>query len=264
MKKLSYIILPVVLCITLSACTEGHQASDGSEETDDTALREATDVGGALLPQSADMGTEYIDSFIFIGESTTYHMKSRGVLSGGKNTQQVWAPKNGTMTLDATVCSVRIVYPETGAEMTIAEAMRLKRPERAVLTFGLNGAIEKIKRGEEYFRSCYLALINSIRSSSPDTRIIIQACFPIAEDMDTSNYSVDAQTLSGYIATINLWALRLANDEGIGYLNTYEALAEPSGFLRSELDVGDGYHLTAAAYEIILEYIRTHADTNGD
>lgn len=244
---LSIFSLFISVCVLCSCAPPRAQETTANTEADTSAL-EAT----------PDMGENYIDSIIFFGESTTYHIKSRGVLRDGKNTKQVWSPRSGTVNLDTTILGVKIIYPETGEEMTVAEAAQIKKPQRMILTFGLNGAVQKIKRGEEYFRSCYMSLINAIRTSSPDTVIILQSCFPIAEDMDMSNYSVDAPTLMGYINTINGWTRSLAGDNGLYYLNTSEALVNDRGFLLDDYDAGDGHHLTAAAYVRMLEYIRTH------
>ena len=85
----------------------------------------------------------------------------------------------------------------------------------------------------------------------------------LCEDMDVSNYSVDAATLMEYINIINGWTLALAEDEALYYLNTVEVLVNDRGFLLDEYDVGDGHHLTSAAYLRMLEYIRTHGVTEG-
>ena len=248
-KRLSIIFLCFLLCISGAGCTKG---PDG-----------ATAYAQALLPEGQDAGEEYIDSFIFLGESTTYHLKSRGVLKGGTATKQVWSNKLGTINLDATIVSLKIVYPQTNEELSIAEALRRSRPERILLTFGLNGAVDKIRRGEEYFKACYLSLIELIRETSPDTDIILQSCFPIGRDMDMSAYTVDALTLNGYIDIINSWTLRLAAREGLKYLNTAEALRDGEGFLKAEYASEDFYHLNTEAYRVILSYIRTHPYKEG-
>ena len=127
-----------------------------------------------------------------------------------------------------------------------------------ILTFGLNGATDKIRRGEEYFKKCYLTLVDIIRQSSPDTEIILQSCFPIGKRMDMSAYSIDAATLCAYIEQINTWTISLARHEGLKYLNTAEVLVDSEGFLKAEYCAEDSYHLNTAAYEAILLYIRTH------
>lgn len=242
-QKLSIIILCSLLCLASVGC---------DRDTRETAYTQA------LLGEGQDAGDDYIDGFVFLGESTTYHLKSRGVLSGGRNTTQVWSNKLGTINLDSGIAALSVVYPETEEEMPIADALQRKRPARMLLTFGLNGAVEKIARGEQYFKKCYLALIDVIRVASPETDIILQSCFPIGRDMDMSAYSVDAFTLCDYIDTINIWALELAEEQGLKYLNTAEILKDGEGFLREEYAEPDHCHLNTEAYEEILLYIRTH------
>ena len=248
------LLIAVTLCITLSLVS----CMDTTDVTQDTSDND-TDAGAPHV--LADKSEDYIDSFIFFGESTTYHMKSREVLSGGKSTKQIWAPKSGTVNLDTTTSSIKIVFPETGEEMTIGKALKKALPTRIMLTFGLNGATHKIKKGEEYFRTCYLSLINKIRESSPSTKIYLQSCFPISKSMDMSAYTVDAHTLNSYIDTINKWTARLAADEGLYYVDSAPCLKDGDGFLMNEYDSGDGYHLTVKAYEKILEYIRLNRQT---
>lgn len=255
MKYRLSIILILAFFSLLCSCSRTELASQVGAADKADQQRSA-----AILSQTADAGQEYVDSLIFFGESTTYHLKSRGVLTGGRDTRQVWAPEGGTVNLDSSISSVKIVYPLTGERLTVREAVERERPKRIILTFGLNGAVSKIKKGEEYFRSCYLSLIDEIRAGCPNTRIILQSCFPISADMNVSNFSVDAATLAEYIRLINSWTLRLAENEGLSYLDTSEVLVDGDGFLMTEYDVGDGHHLSREAYVRILEYIRTHED----
>ena len=242
----------VILCLLVS-CARETPLPAFSES--DTALQESSPV---LLKESADMGQSYLDSFIFLGESTTYHLIHRGVLRGGKRTTQVWGPDNGTINLDSTVTSLRIRYPDTGELLTIKEAAARKRPTYLVLTFGLNGAPRNVRLGKEYYKSVYRLLLDEIRAASPDTKILLQSCFPVAENMDMSNYSVTVEGLNDCIDTINGWVLELAEEYGLRYLNTAEVLTNERGMLCSEFQNGDGHHLTREAYVKILHYIRTH------
>ncbi len=227
-------------------------------ETEAPILNIFANATDSALTEGKDMGEEYINQFIFLGESTTSHLKNRGVLSGGTQTTQVWTTKSGTLMLDGTTSMCRIVYPESGEEIDISEAMSRKKPKYMLLTFGLNGAVKNVSRGENYFCGCYKKLISTLQEASPSTKIILQSCFPIAENMDMSNYSVDAKTLNQYIDMLNFWTSRLASELNIGYLNTSEALKNVDGFLYEKYQAGDGYHLTKEAYIEILKYIRTH------
>lgn len=247
-KKLS-LTVALSSALTLVSCKDSLRILDGM----------GADTPDASVP--TEKTEDYIDSFIFFGESTTYHLKSREVLSGGKDTKQVWAPMSGTVNLDSTTAALKIVFPETGEEITIGEALKKAQPQRIMLTFGLNGATYKIKKGEEYFRACYLALINKIRESSPSTEIYLQSCFPIARSMDMSAYTVDARTLNEYIDTVNSWTARLASDERLYYVDSAPCLKDNDGFLMKEYDGGDGFHLNRTAYEKILEYIKVNRPT---
>ncbi len=248
-KKLS-IFLPLIFALSLFSCTESVKHP----------LDTLSSVEAIGVPEGVDMGQEYIDSFIFFGESTTYHLKSRGVLSDGTNTLQVWGTKSCTAKLDITIKELRIVYPETNELMTVGEAAARKKPKRMFLCFGLNGAVGNIKKGAEHFKTCYRLLIDEIKKSSPSTEIFLASAFPVAENMDMSRYTVDVDTLNSYIATINSWTRELANEYGISYLNVAEPLTDSRGRLCIEYQVGDGHHLTAEAYKLVLKYIRTHAN----
>ena len=245
--RLSIPITVLVLTLVFTSCSENAVNTNAQSIADNV-----------ILAETEDKGQGYIDSLIFVGESTTYHLKSRGVLSGGSDTKQVWAPKNGTLNLDMSTKNVKIIYPETGEAITISQAAEREQPQYLVFTFGLNGAVQNINKGEDYYKACYRALIDSVRCASPKTRIILQSAFPVASNMDMSNYSVDVKTLNEYIDKINSWTLDLALCEGLRYLNTAEILKDSTGYLRYELQVGDGHHLQTEAYTEILEYIRTH------
>ena len=258
--KLLILTLAVSLVLFLFSCNSADKKKNNPKEstTNVPADTDAASLCDTLLGETEDRGMSYIDSFIFIGESTTYHMKNRGVLSGGTGTKQIWAPRSGTMTLDLTCDKIKIIYPETGEELTFYEASTKKRPEYVIMTFGLNGAVQNIKRGEDYFKTCYKKLINSVRSASPNTKIILQSAFPVADNMDMSSYSVSVETLNEYIDTINSWTYNIAVEENVRYLDTAEVLCDENNNLLSEYQSGDGYHLTKEAYEKILYYIRTH------
>lgn len=205
--------------------------------------------------QASNQNINYLDDITFLGESTTYHLKSRGVLSDGKETTQVWAPKSGTLMLDATISECRIVYPETREELSLENALKRKQPKIMLLTFGLNGATTFISRGSAYFKGCYQKLINLIKESSPSTEIIINACYPVAKNMDMSRYTINVSTLNDYISTINLWAKELAIENDLCFTDATKELKDTDDYLLPKLQAEDGYHLNTAAYEIILKHL---------
>ena len=72
----------VLLTLALSLCSCKPREVITDSPAGDTMV--SLDNLSYPLKKSEDMGQEYIDSFVFLGESTTYHLKSRGVLTDGK------------------------------------------------------------------------------------------------------------------------------------------------------------------------------------
>lgn len=209
-----------------------------------------------VLAETIDRGEDYLRRIVFVGDSTTYHLIARGALPDGVETKQVWCPSNGTLLLDASITTLKIVYPKTGAEMTVAEASALEKPEYMVLTIGLNGAHSFRK---EVYVGFYGKLIEAIKESSPETKIILQSVFPVAANEKTWTSLTPAE-LNLKIDTINGWAKELTlNYENVCFLDTQSVLRDGDMFLKNEYQSGDGIHLTADGYRAILRYVRTHA-----
>ena len=234
-----------MLCFAITRATGCKKAPD-STGGDPPSIPSSS---SAILGETEDMGQEYIDSMIFFGDSNTDHLRSYGMLKGGKNTTQVWSPKSQTVTLNSEITNVKIVYPETGEEMTVAEAVALKKPEYLVISLGTNGVAILT---ESQFKYCYNKLITAIKQASPHTKIIVQSIYPV-----TSSYTGFSNEK---INTANGWILEIAEESGIKYIDTASVLKDENGAMKESFnsDHHDGYHVNAAAYEKILNYLRTH------
>ncbi len=202
------------------------------------------------LKEGADAGQAYQDKIIFVGDSTTHHLRNREVLPGGKNTTQVWTPTSGTLTL-AYALTAKILYPETNTEMTIIEAASIKKPEIMVMTLGMNGISFM---DENNFKTVYTSLIQGVLEQSPNTKIILQSIFPRAQSVNESYASITQDMIN----TGNVWVRELAQECGVYYLDTQTILKDESGYLRAEYGVQDGIHISKEGYLAILQYIRTH------
>lgn len=211
------------------------------------------------LDETPDAGMAYIDQMIFFGESTTSHLRSRGVLTGGRDTPQVWDDaSSGTKTLSSKLLSETIDYPKTGEKLTIAEAVEREKPAYIVLSFGLNNISGFIANKSLYVNN-YSRLIRAIQTASPDTRIILQSVYPVT--LDCSAWKENGATVSEYTRTLNSWLPEIAASfENVRFVDTASVLTDDEGCLISSYDFnGDGIHLTTSAYEQILLYLRTHA-----
>ena len=64
------------------------------------------------------------------------------------------------------------------------------------------------------------------------------------------------------IDNANKWVKAIAADNGCRYLDTQSVLKDDKNCLKAEYcNSADGIHLHDATYEIVLQYIRTHAWT---
>lgn len=203
----------------------------------------------ALLGVTDDMGQEYIDKITFLGDSTTYGLKYYRMLADGRETTQVWTPKSGTLSLFQQSFAL-IVYPETGEEITILDAVERKKPEMMVITLGVNGVS---MMDETYFKSEYTSLVQGIKEKSPDTKIILQSIFPVA-----ASYEYLKSINNEKISQANQWVADVAEDTGVHYLDTQTALIGEDGWLPERYQNGDGLHLNETSFAIVLDYIRTH------
>ena len=250
------LVLMIVLTVSVLKSPSGPEPP--KDETGTAAETDPPSSGGhaSLLEETPDAGQAYQDSLIFVGDSTTAHLRSRGVLSGGTETKQVWCPENNTLLLTSQITSLEIVYPDTGESMTIPAAAGLKKPAYIVFTIGINGVTSSVKNKDDFLYN-YGKLTKAVAAASPETAILIQSVFPVASNCDA--FSKTPAEVNADIRTLNAWLLEFADENGYRYLDTHSALADDGGMLPVSYQNGDGIHLTAEAYNLVLQYIRTHA-----
>ena len=250
-------VLAVVKIVNADDASEALTPTDTVTETDSVPTQ--VDPLTVTLGETPDAGMKYIDRMIFFGESTTAHLRSRGVLTGRTSTKQVWADTGGTKTLSSKITSEKIVYPETGESLTIAEACAKAQPEYLVLSFGLNGISGFISNKSSYVNA-YNKLIRAVQEASPNTKIILQSVYPVCDGKGSQAFGVDVATLNAHIQTLNTWLPEIAaSHENVRIADTASVLKNADGQLVSSYNNDDGIHLTASAYEAILAYLRTHA-----
>ena len=227
------------------------QTDDTPSQTSGYVAFNGIDEGSpAVLQVTEDMGQDYIDRIVFLGDSTTYGLKAYSMLTDGRNTKQVWTPTSGTLTLSYQSFA-DIWYPDDGTEITIREAAAKKQPEYMIITLGVNGVSFM---DEDYFKAEYTDLVTGIQQASPDTKIILQSIFPVA-----SNYEYQGSINNEKINAANKWVLEVAESTGVRFLNTCTVLIGSDGYMVSSYQNGDGLHLNGTGFGLVLDYIRTHA-----
>ena len=234
---------------------ETYAENVSSKNPSDTNLPvDNPNVGQTPLPETPDAGIEYQDKLIFVGDSLTAHLVSREVLTGGKMTRQVWRTENNMLNLNSEVRAAKIIYPETGESMTIAEAAGRAKPQIMVVTLGTDWGVAYLTEAD--FKACYTGLIRDIQAASPETTVILQSIFPVTAACPSKNLTNDK------IDICNGWVREIAAECDCPYLDTQTVLKGEDNALKPEYcNSNDGIHLHKEAYVVILQYIRTHAYT---
>ncbi len=200
--------------------------------------------GTALLGETADMGQDYIDSLVFLGDSTTYGLAYYDIVDDS----QVWTPASGTLSLF--LWSVAKVVYEDGTELTIAEAVSKKLPEYMVITLGVNGVATM---DEATFKSDYTDLVEAIKTASPNTKIILNSIYPV-----TAAYPESTGITNEKILTANTWVQKIAEDTGCKYLDSASVLKDENGCMPSNISNDNQLHLNTDGFDLLINYIRTH------
>ena len=202
------------------------------------------------LGETEDMGQDYLDAIVFYGDSNTNGLRLLELLPGGYGTDQIWTPMSGTLTLSNQSIAT-IVYPETGEEITIAEAVKRAQPEYLVITLGVNGVSFM---NEESFTKEYTDLVQTVQKQSPNTKIILNSIYPVA-----SNYDKLESINNEKISAANQWIRAIAQATGTRFCNSAPTITGSDGFMDPDCGNGDGLHLSSAGFLKILQYMRTHA-----
>ena len=211
-------------------------------------------VSGELFVLSSTK-EDALSGVFFFGESTTAHLsRTGGVLDTDEGRGKVLRDESGTRYLDARILSSPVFYYEgkRAEKIPFAEAVERAQPRVLVLSFGLNG-ITRWSRDPDAFLRNYRALIEGIRSRSPNTHILLQSVYPVGEN---TAFSLSKEELNQQICHLNTHIASLADEyETVDYVNTAALLADASGALSPTYDMGDGIHLTNEAYDVILRFL---------
>lgn len=205
-----------------------------------------------VFPMKASADSENpVDRMTFFGDSTTAHL----ALRGGIPKERVWSGVGSTV-LFQTVNRTKCVHlQKERLDLTLSEAVALKKPEILVITIGVSGGAGTLPR--ETFTETYRELLLSVRKASPETKILVQSVLPLS-DRSVNHYK---RLTKEAVLQANLWISELCKEMQIPYADSYSKLIDPdTGYLKPEYQNDEYMHLTAAAYAVILENLRLFAE----
>ncbi len=230
----------------------GSTVQKAEETEEDTGVRPANMGDGtlAVAAETEDAGQDYLDSLIFLVDSTTIGLRNYGILSGGSETKQVWATPSGVLAV-ADIAESKIVYPGDGSIISAANAAMVLQPRILVISLG-NDGVANIDRFD--FIDHYERLIHSIWDSSPSTWIL---CLPLTSV--TIDYVSQDGLSPAKCNEANEWIQTVCADTGAIYCDAVSTVQDVSGTLLQEYASADGKTLNSTGLARILQYLRTHA-----
>ena len=198
----------------------------------------------ALLTETADAGTDYLNDTLFLGDSNTVRLYNNGLIS-----LQQFCAKEGIGTQVALNEGI-VTFKKDSNHYTIPQAVAMMKPRRVVMTFGTNDTGMEVPD----FIAHYTALIQAIQQSYPYTDIIVNTVPPVPADH--SNYPHMDQAK---IDDFNMALLEMCEQLGVRFLNSAEALKGSDGYGIADYYTSGDIHLKSAGLKAVLNYIRTHA-----
>lgn len=198
----------------------------------------------ALLTETADAGTDYLNDTLFLGDSNTVRLYNNGLIS-----LQQFCAKEGIGTQVALSEGI-VTFKKDSNHYTIPQAVAMMKPRRVVMTFGTNDTGMEVPD----FIAHYTALIQAIQQSYPYTDIIVNTVPPVPADH--SNYPHMDQAK---IDDFNMALLALCEQLGVRFLNSAEALKGSDGYGIADYYTSGDIHLKSAGLKAVLNYLRTHA-----
>ena len=255
-------VLVCILCVLAVLLTFGITTTllkKGGEESDPSVSESVADPtsGGdlsghyqidnastALLTETADAGTDYLNDTLFLGDSNTVRLYNNGLIS-----LQQFCAKEGIGTQVALNEGI-VTFKKDSNHYTIPQAVAMMKPRRVVMTFGTNDTGMEVPD----FIAHYTALIQAIQQSYPYTDIIVNTVPPVPADH--SNYPHMDQAK---IDDFNMALLDLCEQLGVRFLNSAEALKGSDGYGIADYYTSGDIHLKSAGLKAVLSYLRTHA-----
>ena len=198
----------------------------------------------ALLTETADAGTDYLNDILFLGDSNTVRLYNNGLIS-----LQQFCAKEGIGTQVALNEGI-VTFKRDSNHYTIPQAVAMMKPRRVVMTFGTNDTGMEVSD----FIAHYTALIQAIQQSYPYTDIIVNTVPPVPADH--SNYPHMDQAR---IDDFNMALLEMCEQLGVRFLNSAEALKGSDGYGIADYYTSGDIHLKSAGLKAVLNYLRTHA-----
>ena len=254
-------LLALLLCLIFSMSRKNTQArADGTlvlgqiergrKPADMSIAGLDTPAGNTLipLPESTKGNLESVFGMTFLCDKTILGIRSYVSQYGDGINSQIWTDNGGGLRAkDA--AETPIVFVD-GSLVRAADAAMITRPKAIVIYIGGDGLADTT---QQEFIDGYTRLIESIRSSSPATNIIVCSIGSIS-----SNYQGGDGLTTQLIANANAWIRQVCVNTGVYYADIASIVNDQYGYLSDTFLTPDGRSIAAAGIALIVDYFRYH------
>ena len=198
------------------------------------------------LKETEDVGEEYIDQFIYAGDSMALYYVINKPAPGSRLWHQVSINPETALT-----SQIYINHQDTN--QTFVQNLKERKPEYMLFTLGTNGiAYMEV----DYFISCYEKLLKQMMEASPNTTIIVQSIPPVDAKFDKNKTGINNDKIN----KVNYRLLELCSKLNVPFLNSAGAMKDENGACKPGYCLeSDGIHPTKEGQEQLIKYQRTHA-----
>ena len=196
------------------------------------------------LTETPKQDESYYDDVYFIGDSRTVALSAYGV------------PEDHIFAEDGlnheNAMNKQVVRLASNKLVSIPEAVRITAPDIMIVNFGINGASWM---PVDSFMESYEAFVDALIEASPHSVLVLEAILPV-----TLSYEQQADGCTNEkIDELNDRIYDLAKEKGLFYLGTNDVMKNDENDLDMAYHGNGGIHYNAAGYEVITNYILTHA-----
>ncbi len=246
------------------------RASGNIGETGDTEKADIEEVSGRSLAEDekevsgegmdnkeSDAVDAYFDGSVFVGDSImlgfrNYAMKRQDTFLSRINFLAAGSFSANNALWEVDNKSVHPVYQ--GEQRQVWESIAMMGSDKVFLMLGMN---DLNITGLEGTCEKYKELIGKIEESSPDAEINIMSMTYVLEGKEAGKLENDT------IREYNEMLKEMAEDNGWGYVDVAEALADGNGDLAEEY-CSDGFaHQNPDAYDVWVAALREYAKAHG-
>ncbi len=237
----SVFVLILIAAVVLIAKSCSNDKAVTTDETAQTSVP-VTQAPQPVSTAAAEMlDTSFYDNAVFIGNALADGISTYGLLNSTDFYARVGVDLDNVYTTAA-----------DNDSMAIVDQLKSKKFNKIFLVFGES---ELSWNDPEAFAVKYTELIEKVKSYQSGSRIYVLAIPPVTET--TSKQNANGVSIAN-IKEYNSALKEVAVEMEVYYADSYEALADSSGYLRDGISA-DGINLDRGSYIELLEYIADNA-----